>query len=53
MGCIQSTENPNSYDNYWLHIARRSVVNFDQHDESLKGIIIARISPTNQTSTIS
>jgi hypothetical protein len=49
MGCIQSTEKPNPYDSYWLHIARRSVVNFDQHDDSLKGIIIARVSPTNKS----
>lgn len=49
MGCIQSTETPHQYDNYWLHMARRSVVNFDQHDDSMKGIIIARISPTNKS----
>ena len=50
---MQSTEKPDSYDSYWLHIARRSVINFDQHDDSMKGIIIARVSPTNRTPTIS
>lgn len=51
MGCIQSTEKQHPYDSYWLHMARRSVVNFDQYDDSMKGIIIAQISPTNKSTS--
>jgi hypothetical protein len=45
MGCIQTKENP---DKYKIHIARRTFVNFDKYDTSMKNILMTRISPTHK-----